>query len=214
MTIVLSKIRYEWMHICFQYFKTVSEFNSKLFRICLKLILCGEKITDEDMLEKTFYASNVLLQQQYCELGFKRYSILISCLLMAGKIMIYKDMDIDMDVDEKPAREINRGEITNKVIINKTTILKCTKQMNTMALVGERGSGKSTVISLIQIFYNPESGQLFLNGVETRKFNKLAEATNVATEEKTISATRAANAHNFISGLPQGYEPNVGVRGI
>ncbi|XP_075491059.1 uncharacterized protein LOC142529410 [Primulina tabacum] len=50
------------------------------------LILCGEKVTDQDMLEKTFFtfhASNVLLQQQYREHGFQRYSELISCLLVA-----------------------------------------------------------------------------------------------------------------------------------
>ena len=48
--------------------------------------LCGEKITDEDMLEKTyttFYASNVLLQQQYRERRFTKYSELIACLLVA-----------------------------------------------------------------------------------------------------------------------------------
>ncbi|CAI9783798.1 unnamed protein product [Fraxinus pennsylvanica] len=39
----------------------------------------------------------------------------------------------------------------------------------TMALVGESGSGKSTVISLIQRFYNPDPGQIFLDGVEIRK---------------------------------------------
>ena len=50
--------------------------------------LCGEKITDHDMLEKTFstfHASNVLLQQQYREKGFKKYSELISCLLVAER---------------------------------------------------------------------------------------------------------------------------------
>ncbi|KAG2672077.1 hypothetical protein I3760_13G022300 [Carya illinoinensis] len=48
--------------------------------------LCGEKVTDDDLLEKTyttFYTSNVLLQQQYRERKFKKYSELISCLLLA-----------------------------------------------------------------------------------------------------------------------------------
>ena len=48
--------------------------------------LCGESITEHDMLEKTFstfHASNVLLQQQYREKGFKTYANLISCLLLA-----------------------------------------------------------------------------------------------------------------------------------
>ncbi|KAL2475097.1 ABC transporter B family member 9 [Abeliophyllum distichum] len=109
----------------------------------------------------------------------------------------------------------------------------------TMALVGESGCGKSTVISLIQRFYNPDSGQIFLDGVEIQKFKLswlrqqmglvsqepiLFNETireNIAygkkgdvTEEEIISATKAANAHNFISGLPQGYDTNVGERGI
>ncbi|KAJ0910703.1 putative transcription factor interactor and regulator CCHC(Zn) family [Helianthus annuus] len=52
----------------------------------LNLKLCGEKITDEDMLEKTFstfHASNMLLSQQYRERQFTKYSELISCLLVA-----------------------------------------------------------------------------------------------------------------------------------
>jgi hypothetical protein len=64
----------------------VGEYNSVMFRITSELKLYGEKITDEDMLEKifsTFYASNLLLQQQYRERGFKKYSELISCLLVA-----------------------------------------------------------------------------------------------------------------------------------
>jgi S-adenosylmethionine/arginine decarboxylase-like enzyme len=52
----------------------MSEYNSAMFRITSELKLCGEKITDEYMLEKivsTFHASNLLLQQQYRERGFK-----------------------------------------------------------------------------------------------------------------------------------------------
>nr|GEV62699.1 transposase, Ptta/En/Spm, transposase, Tnp1/En/Spm-like protein [Tanacetum cinerariifolium] len=57
-----------------------------MFRITYQLTLCGKKITDEEMLEKTlstFHASNMLLQQQYRERGFKKYCDLISCLLVA-----------------------------------------------------------------------------------------------------------------------------------
>ncbi|XP_073137986.1 uncharacterized protein [Henckelia pumila] len=85
-TVILSKARYDWMHLRLQNFKSVSEYNSALFRISSQLKLCGEKITDDDLLKKTystFHASNVLLQQQYREKGFKKYSELISCLLVA-----------------------------------------------------------------------------------------------------------------------------------
>jgi hypothetical protein len=64
----------------------VGEYNSAMFHITSELKLCGEKITDEDILEKiffTFHASNLLLQQQYRERGFKKYSELISCFLVA-----------------------------------------------------------------------------------------------------------------------------------
>ena len=74
------------MHLRLQDFKTVSEYNSTLFKISSRLKLCEEKIMDEDMLEKTFttfHASNVLLQQQYRERRFTKYSELISCLLVA-----------------------------------------------------------------------------------------------------------------------------------
>ena len=84
--VILPKARYDLMHLRLQDFKTVSEYNSALFRISSQLKLCGEKVTEEDMLEKTFttfHASNVLLQQQYQERRFKKYYELISCLLMA-----------------------------------------------------------------------------------------------------------------------------------
>ncbi|XP_075497556.1 uncharacterized protein LOC142534578 [Primulina tabacum] len=74
------------MHLRLQDFKSVNDYNSTLFKTSSTLILCGEKFIDQDMLEKTFstfYASNVLLQQQYHERGFRRYSELISCLLAA-----------------------------------------------------------------------------------------------------------------------------------
>ncbi|KAL6313570.1 hypothetical protein AAG906_006937 [Vitis piasezkii] len=73
------------MHLRLQDFKIVSEYNSALFKISSQLKLCGEKIIEEDMLEKTFttfHASNVLLQQQYRERRFTKYSELISCLLV------------------------------------------------------------------------------------------------------------------------------------
>ncbi|KAK2438354.1 hypothetical protein QL285_006625 [Trifolium repens] len=85
-TIILPKARYEWMHLRLQDFKTVTAYNSAVFRITSQLKLCGENVSEADMLEKTFstfHASNVLLQQQYREKGFKKYSDLISCLLVA-----------------------------------------------------------------------------------------------------------------------------------
>ncbi|KAK1356740.1 p-glycoprotein 21 [Heracleum sosnowskyi] len=108
----------------------------------------------------------------------------------------------------------------------------------TVALVGESGSGKSTVIALLQRFYDPDSGHITLDGVEIQKlqlkwlrqqmglvsqepvlFNDTIRANIAygkdggATEAEIISASEKANAHKFISGLIQGYDTVVGERG-
>lgn len=108
-----------------------------------------------------------------------------------------------------------------------------------VALVGESGSGKSTVIQLLQRFYNPESGSITLDGVELQRFqvkwlrqqmglvsqepvlfNDTIRANIAygkdgdATEAEIISASELANAHKFISGLHQGYDTMVGERGV
>ncbi|XP_021723971.1 uncharacterized protein LOC110691361 [Chenopodium quinoa] len=85
-TVILPRARYEWLNLRLQDFKSVSEYNSVMFKITSQLKLCGENITDAEMLEKTystFHANNIVLQTQYREKGFKKYSELISCLLVA-----------------------------------------------------------------------------------------------------------------------------------
>ena len=61
--------------------------------------LCGEKVTEKDLLEKTFstfHSSNILLQQQYRQKGFKTYSDLISCLLLteANNELLMRNNDL------------------------------------------------------------------------------------------------------------------------
>jgi len=105
-------------------------------------------------------------------------------------------------------------------------------------LVGESGSGKSTVISLLERFYDPNSGRILLDGVDLKTFglswlrqqmglvgqepilfNESIRANIAygkeggATEDEIIAAANAANAHNFISSLPGGYNTSVGERG-
>nr|GEZ23280.1 ABC transporter B family member 21-like [Tanacetum cinerariifolium] len=104
---------------------------------------------------------------------------------------------------------------------------------------GESGSGKSTVISLLQRFYNPDSGAIILDGVELQKnqlkwlrlqmglvsqepvlFNDTIRANisygkdDQASETEIIAASDLANAHEFICGFHQGYDTVVGERGI
>ncbi|QCD76939.1 ATP-binding cassette [Vigna unguiculata] len=108
----------------------------------------------------------------------------------------------------------------------------------TVALVGGSGSGKSTVISLLERFYNPHTGRILLNGMDIKEFrlswlrqqmglvgqepilfNESIRANiaygkeGIATEEEITAAAKASNAHQFICALPEGYDTHVGERG-
>ncbi|XP_074373730.1 uncharacterized protein LOC141714088 [Apium graveolens] len=66
----LPSARYDWINLRLQDFKSVAEYNSALFKISSKLILCGENITDTEMIEKTlstFHPNTMILAQQYRE---------------------------------------------------------------------------------------------------------------------------------------------------
>lgn len=107
-----------------------------------------------------------------------------------------------------------------------------------LALVGPSGAGKSTLFNLIPRFYDPTHGAVQLDGVDLREL-KVASlraqiaivpqdtllfsgtvAENIlygrleASEDEMIAAAKAANAHEFISRLPKGYDTLVGERGV
>ncbi|XP_022003905.1 uncharacterized protein LOC110901382 [Helianthus annuus] len=86
--VLLPTARDEWNNLRFQDFKKVNKYTSALFRTCSTLRFCGQTVTEEDMLEKTFstfHASNINLQQQYRLQRFQRYYDLNSFLLVAEK---------------------------------------------------------------------------------------------------------------------------------
>lgn len=117
----------------------------------------------------------------------------------------------------------------------------------TTALVGQSGSGKSTIVGLVERFYDPVGGKVLLDGHDVRDLNLQALRRNISlvsqeptlfgttifgniahgligtqyetcSEEKKkeliINAAKMANAHDFITGLPEGYETQVGERGF
>lgn len=107
-----------------------------------------------------------------------------------------------------------------------------------VALVGQSGSGKSSVISLILRFYDPTSGKVLIDGKDITRINLKSLrkhiglvqqepalfATSIyenilygkegASDSEVIEAAKLANAHNFISALPEGYSTKVGERGV
>lgn len=107
----------------------------------------------------------------------------------------------------------------------------------TVALVGQSGSGKSTIANLMTRFYDVNEGEIKIDGVDIRDFSKkslrnlmglvtqdsilfndtvknnIGLGKEGATEEEIVEAAKIANAHDFISGLPQGYDTNIGDSG-
>jgi ATP-binding cassette, subfamily B, putative efflux pump len=112
------------------------------------------------------------------------------------------------------------------------------KAGETIALVGMSGGGKSTLVSLIPRFYDVTAGRILLDGVDIRHFRvrSLRDKIGIvfqdsflfsdsvkenillgkpgATDEEVIAAAKAANAHDFIMNLPDGYDTKVGERGV
>ncbi|HMP81822.1 MAG TPA: ABC transporter ATP-binding protein [Verrucomicrobiota bacterium] len=107
-----------------------------------------------------------------------------------------------------------------------------------VGIAGTTGAGKSTLVSLLLRLYDPERGQILLDGVDVREFKlrdlrnqfaivlqepvlfscsigeNIAYAKPEATEAEIIAAAKAANAHDFIERLKRGYKTEVGERGV
>ena len=106
-----------------------------------------------------------------------------------------------------------------------------------VAIVGPSGAGKSTIANLIPRFYDVTAGAIKIDGVDIRdvRLDSLREQIGIvpqetmlfsgtvafnirygrldATEEEIVAAAKAANAHEFIMGLPEGYDTKIGERG-
>lgn len=107
----------------------------------------------------------------------------------------------------------------------------------TIALVGQSGSGKTTLADMLPRFYDPSHGSIQIDGIDIKDmklsdlralmgivtqesilfndtvFNNISFGIENVTEEQVMEAAKIANAHEFISLMPQGYYTNIGDRG-
>ncbi|WP_436908203.1 ABC transporter ATP-binding protein [Halosimplex marinum] len=108
----------------------------------------------------------------------------------------------------------------------------------TVGLVGETGAGKSTLLKLLQAYYDPDEGAVRVDGTETREITRESLRTSIgyvaqdpflftgtireniaypvddATDAEVEAAAREAGAHEFIADLDEGYDAEVGERGV
>jgi subfamily B ATP-binding cassette protein MsbA len=132
--------------------------------------------------------------------------------------------------------------LTNQPANRPTAVLRDisfeVKKGEIIAIVGPSGAGKSTLVDLLPRFYDPQRGRILLDGLDLREIevkslrslmgivtqetilfhdtvrNNIAYGLKDVSEEKLILAAQAANAHRFITELPQGYDTVIGERGI
>jgi subfamily B ATP-binding cassette protein MsbA len=112
------------------------------------------------------------------------------------------------------------------------------KKGETIALVGSSGSGKSTIMNLLLRFYDVDSGEIRINGINIQDYiisdvrmmfgvvtqdivlfhdtvyNNICFGNRNVDKETVIQAAKNANAHDFIMEMPQGYEMRIGDRGV
>jgi subfamily B ATP-binding cassette protein MsbA len=163
---------------------------------------------------------------------------------------IYKVLDTKINtINDKnlPDLKINKCDIIFSNVSFKylNTQNKAVKKINldikggTMtAFVGHSGAGKSTIINLLPRFYEPQEGQIFIDGQDIHKFTLKSLRKNMslvsqdvvlfdnsikanilfadpnASEKEIISACEFAAADQFIKSLPNGYETKIGENGV
>ncbi len=133
-------------------------------------------------------------------------------------------------------RQVSFAYRTDKPVIDNMGLMVFPGEA--IALVGASGAGKSTLVNLLPRFYDPQSGQILIDGTDIRdvSLRSLRRQIGIVPQETTLfsgsiaqniafgqrdidlaaveQAARIANAHQFISQLPQGYETWVGERGV
>src|SRR5690625_788358 len=166
-----------------------------------------------------------------------QFNILLSAVAGAERVFSVLDEPLEED-DEKTALDIGetKGELIFRDVSfsyeDAVTLNQVSFQANpgqTVAFVGHTGAGKTTIINLIARFYNYDTGEILLDGIDIKKIKRSSLRKQIAfvlqdaflfngtirenirygrldaTDHEVISAAKKANAHEFINRLPDGY---------
>ena len=151
-----------------------------------------------------------------------------------GEVVI-EDIKGDVAFENVTFSYVN-DDTTDKAVISDLSL--SLKAGNTVALVGPSGGGKSTICNLIPRFYNVQSGRITIDGIDVKDITLDSLRRNIgmvsqsvflfdgtvrdniaygkpdASDEEIVEAARKANIHDFILTLDNGYDTEVGERGV
>lgn len=196
-----------------------------------------------ELVQFSSYANNI-----YAPLGFMVHlpKLIANTAAAAGRIFEILDEDSALTIVDAPVSAKNmKGAVKiDKVSFGYKSYLDVLQDISLdvkpgemIGLCGHSGSGKSTLINLIMHFYEPESGEIYIDGVNIKNLdqNELRSQMGVvlqetylfsgtvreniafskpdATDEEIIAAAKIANAHDFIVTFPDGYNTRIGERG-
>ena len=163
---------------------------------------------------------------RFCEImddkpDFADASDAINCDRLDGNIF-FKDVTFSYDHSSKVITNINLNIKAGEIV----------------AFVGPTGVGKTTICNLIPRFYDVQKGAIYIDGIDIKNIKLESLRRNIgivqqdvfifsenvhdniaygridATEDEVIAAAKAAEAHEFIVALPDGYDTNIGERGV
>jgi ABC-type multidrug transport system fused ATPase/permease subunit len=166
---------------------------------------------------------------------------------------IFGILDTSITIGEQPAAGLERDTVYARPKIEfknvtfayaagkRTAVKDVSLQVNpgeTVAVVGKSGSGKSTLVNLLLRFFDPQNGNILLNGRDIREYplsflrsqiavvfqdtylfygtvaDNLRIARPGATQAELERAARLAHAHDYITALKDGYQTHIGERGV
>ncbi len=169
--------------------------------------------------------------------------------IMASVDRVFEYLDAPVDVIEAP-QPVSLAQSRGEIVFDRvcfayddqgfalTGFSLTIPARQKIAIVGPSGGGKSTIISLIMRFYDPQSGMITLDGVDLRRlsfaslrrqialvdqdpllfnatiFENIAYGKPDASRDEILAAARVANIHQFVEALPDGYSTMVGERGV
>ncbi len=174
------------------------------------------------------------------------FSLMEVGIASAGRILSLINQETDLDENQSGYGATMQGAITFERVgfayDNRGSVLNDVsfelKPGQTVAIVGQTGSGKSTLTQLVNRTYDVTEGRVLVDGVDTREWNldalrsqisKIEQdvflfrrtiAENIAfgapdaTPQQIEQAAREAQAHDFIVDLPDGYQTEIGERGV